>query len=157
MTSMIQILMYLLQNHLDKEKRINVAHQALIHKQLRDVGFDQTDIERAFDWLNGLDRSEPPLTYTTEIAPLRVYNAEENERLNIECRGFLLFLEQKGILTPSSRELVIDRLLALDTDDISITEAKWVTMVVLFNQPEKEAALACMERLVMGQELGSLH
>ncbi len=157
MTSMIQILMYLLQNHLDKEKRINAAHQALLHKQLRDVGFDQIDIERAFDWLDGLDKLGPALTYTAEVASMRVYNIEESERLSVECRSFLLFLEQKGVLTPHSRELVIDRLLALDTDDISTAEVKWVTMVVLFNQPEKEAALACMERLVMGQELGSLH
>jgi len=39
-------------------------------------------------------------------------------RLDTECRNFIIFLEQAGILSSTNRELVIDRLIALDNEDI---------------------------------------
>ena len=43
-----------------------------------------------------------------------LYTDREMEHLDLECRGFLMFLEQMGILTATSRELVVDRVMALD-------------------------------------------
>lgn len=45
--------------------------------------------------------------------------------------------------------------MAFEDDEIGIAQVKWVTLLVLFNQPEEETALACMERLVL--ELYGLH
>ena len=45
---------------------------------------------------------------------LRHYLPEEAERLGMEGRGLLLYLEQIGILDPATREIVIDRVMALD-------------------------------------------
>ncbi|MCK5920729.1 MAG: DUF494 family protein, partial [Methylococcales bacterium] len=56
--------------------------------------------------------------------------------------------EQSGILTPTSRELVIDRLMAFQDEDITLENLKWVVLVILFSRPNEETAFARMEDLI---------
>jgi len=86
-----------------------------------------------------------------------MFAEQEVSRLDVECRGFLMFLEQAGILTPASRELVIDRLMALDEDEIDLDTLKWVVLMVLFSQPGQEEACAWMENLVFESAAQYLH
>ena len=88
---------------------------------------------------------------------LRIYTDKEREKLDLESRGFLLFLEQMNVLDHSTRELVIDRVMALDNDEIDLDQLKWVILMVLFNQPGHEAAFAWMEDLVFDEMVGELH
>ena len=54
-------------------------------------------------------------------------------------QGFLYFLEQSGVLTPELRELVINRIMALDGDnEIDMEQFKWVVMMVLFNNSDDQ-------------------
>ena len=77
--------------------------------------------------------------------------------MDTNCRGFIVYLEQIGILTPPQRELLIDRLLALETPDIDVEQIKWVVLMVLFSQPGQELAYARMEDLVFEEEQAALH
>jgi Smg protein len=86
---------------------------------------------------------------------LRVFSADELERISTSCRGYLLQLEQEGILSPLQREIVIDRLVALDGDEVDIDRLKWLVLMVLSSQPGQEQACARMEDLVF-EELDSL-
>src|SRR3546814_17140820 len=56
-----------------------------------------------------------------------------------------MVLEQHGILDPAQRELVLDRAMALDQDELDLDDLKWVVLMVLFTQPGSEAAYAWME------------
>jgi Smg protein len=60
-------------------------------------------------------------------------------------------------LQPAQRELVIDRLLALDHDEIDVEQAKWVVMMVLFSQPGQQEAYAKMEDLVFADDSAWVH
>jgi Smg protein len=60
----------------------------------------------------------------------------------------MMYLEQIGILSPHQRELVIDRMMALDCEEIDVDDIKWVVLMVLFSQPGEETAYARMEDLV---------
>jgi Smg protein len=77
-----------------------------------------------------------------------VFIDSETERLDTDCRDFLIYLSNVGILDPQRRELVIDRLLALQSDEITLEDVKWVVLMVLFNQPGQEANYAWMEDLM---------
>ena len=77
--------------------------------------------------------------------------------MDAECRGFLIFLEQTGVLDPIARELVIDRAMALETQEIDMPQLKWVILMVLFNQPGHEAAFAWMEDLIFDEISDHLH
>jgi len=57
-------------------------------------------------------------------------------------------LERQGILTPLQREVVLDRLLALDSEELDTEQIKWVVLMVLSSQPGQEQAFARMEDLV---------
>jgi len=57
-------------------------------------------------------------------------------------------LERSGILSPQQREIVIERLLALDASELDVDQLKWVVLMVLSSQPGEELACARMEDLV---------
>jgi Smg protein len=86
-----------------------------------------------------------------------VFTDSECLRLDLECRGFLVFLEQAGILSSSSRELVIDRVMALDDEPIDLDALKWVILMVLFSQPDQEEAYVWMESLIFESPTQVLH
>ena len=67
------------------------------------------------------------------------------------------YLEQIRILSPPQREILIDRLLALETPDIDVEQIKWVVLMVLFSQPGQELAYARMEDLVFEEGDAQIH
>ena len=81
---------------------------------------------------------------------IRIFTDGEHARLSSDCRGYLLSLERTGILSATQREIVIDRLLALETEDLSVDQLKWVALMVLSSQPGAELACSRMEDLVWG-------
>ena len=72
-------------------------------------------------------------------------------RLPTDCQGYLLTLERTGILSPQQREIVIERLLALDDEELDVNQLKWVVLMVLSSQPGEELACSRMEDLVFDQ------
>ena len=81
----------------------------------------------------------------------------ELDRLDVECRGFLMFLEQHRVLDAGQRELVLDRAMALDQEELDLDDLKWVVLMVLFNQPGSEAAYAWMETQMFEDEPEPVH
>ena len=81
----------------------------------------------------------------------RVFAPQELSHLDSQCRGLLTSLEGAGILTVSQREIVIDRLLALEADELDLDQVKWVVLMVLSSQPGQELAYARMEDLVFDE------
>jgi Smg protein len=106
--------------------------------------------------MEGLTRDRTPTTLQAERSS-RLFSSREMERLDTECRGFILFLEQMGVLSPDARELAIDRAMALESEDFDLDQMKWVVMMVLFNQPGEEAAYAWVEDLVFDSSARNLH
>src|SRR5690606_39320733 len=124
--------------------------------ELEEAGFETTDIHRAFDWLESLANADPARGLRKHSRnSMRVFNQKELFRLSTEARGFLHYLEQIGVLDQENREVAIDRIMALDTDEIDIDEVKWIILMVLFNQPGQEQAYARMEDLVFEEGVRS--
>jgi Smg protein len=154
--TVLDVLMYLFETFVDSEDDPEPDRSEL-RGELERAGFGDLEIDRALDWLDGLNVGEAQVSDTPQSATVRVYDAAEQERLDAASRGYLLHLEQIGILPPVQRELVIDRLLALDSEEIDIDQIKWVVMMVLFSQPGHEHYYAQMEDLVFAEEPGWLH
>ena len=91
------------------------------------------------------------------IDAMRIYTDTECRKLDLDARGMLLFLEQSGILDALSRELVVDRALAIDQNAVSVDELKWIVLLVLLNRPGRESALSQMEDLIYGDQPVYLH
>jgi len=153
----LDVLMYLFETFVDAEEEPEPDREEL-RLELEHAGFGARAIERALDWLDGLNhgRGVQGRAAPTENA-LRVFDHYEQSRLDAGSRGYILYLAQVGILEPSQRELLIDRLLALDTAEIDTDHIKWVVLMVLFSQPGQENAYARMEDLVFAEGPGAVH
>jgi Smg protein len=88
---------------------------------------------------------------------IRCFLPEESEQLGVEGKGFLLYLEQLRILDPITREMVIDRIMALDSHDVDLGRIKWVVLMVLFSQPDKKSALSLLQDLILSDAFDVLH
>jgi Smg protein len=88
---------------------------------------------------------------------MRIYTDAECRKLDVDTRGLLLFLEQGGILDTLSRELVIDRAMAIEQTAVSVDELKWIVLLVLMNWPGRESAFSQMEELVYSDSPVYLH
>jgi Smg protein len=52
--------------------------------------------------------------------------------------GLLTFLESSGILNPTQREWVIERALAVDEEELSLDQVKWIILFVLWERNEAQ-------------------
>ncbi len=144
--SVLDVLMYLFENYRLGEFS-DADYHSTLHTELVGAGFPDEEIQHAFAWLDGLGREgQLPLQFGPGSA-IRVYAREEQDKLATECRGFLMYLEQLGILSPENRELVIDRLMALE-DDVDVERVKWVVLLVLVNMPGSEEQAVQVEDMV---------
>jgi Smg protein len=157
---MMDILMYLFETYIHSDAELQVDQDELEDELLR-AGFHQKEIFKALNWLEelaSLQQSDvhSPLSVSAATA-MRVYTEQETARLDVECRGFLLFLEQIKVLTPETREMVIDRVMGLETNEFELDDLKWIILMVLFNVPGNESAYTLMEEWLYTKEQGILH
>lgn len=154
--SVLDILIHLFENFLDADDDTAPNRDAL-KQELEQAGYPEADIERALVWLESLAADpDRPMSEGTARA-VRVFSGQEQVRLDTDVRGYLLHLENLGILSAAQREVVIDRLLALEADDIDIEQLKWVVLMVLFSQPGQENAYQRMEDLVFDDRRDAMH
>jgi Smg protein len=155
--NVLDVLMYLFETYVDTEEEPEADHSELRDELVR-AGFADPEIDRALEWLDGLTEHQDNFAYHAQTAHgTRIYSDFEHERLDSACRGFITYLEQIAILSPVQREILVDRLLALESADIDVEQIKWVVLMVLFSQPGQELAYARMEDLVFEESTGSIH
>lgn len=152
--NVFDVLIYLFENYMDSDVEMSPDPEVL-RTELMEAGFPQVEINRAFDWLDSLTEHQAiqPLSSPT----FRVFSPEEMAKLDTASRGLLMFLEQSAILTPAVREVVIDRVMAIDEASMSLEDLKWVILMVLFSRPDEEIAFARMENLVYESLPAYLH
>ncbi|MBV7315561.1 DUF494 family protein [Shewanella sp. NIFS-20-20] len=156
---MFDILMYLFENYVHSEVELMVDEDELTQELTR-AGFHQADILKALSWLERLaelQESDKPYLCNHKQTSFRIYTAAEMAKIDVECRGFLLFLEQIQVLNVETREMVIDRVMELDEQVMVLDDLKWVILMVLFNVPGHESAYEQMEDLIFEEPDGMLH
>lgn len=130
---MYDILVYLFENCQQAELAYDRERVA---RKLSAAGFEDSDISEALHWLAGVLHAphavREPLPDAR--ASFRAYAPRELAKLDAACRGFLLTLEQSGILNADTREVVIDRAMAASGEALSLDQLKLVVLMVLWNQ-----------------------
>ena len=155
--TVLDVLMYLFENFSDQDYE-QAPDQMVLRDELLQAGFGELEVDRALDWLEELAATDSePFANKPAQRSVRLFNARELARLDADCRGYIVYLEQVGILNPVQREVILERLMALDSLDIDVEQVKWVVLMVLFSQPGQEAAFARMEDLVFEEDAGAVH
>lgn len=154
--SVLTVLMYLFKNHMQENCTLDVRGKKLLLR-LEELGFHRAVIDQAFRWLNNLSQGIHEPMQLPNKDSIRVFSDYECELFDSDCRRFLITLEQQSILNPHTRELVINQAIELASEGIDVSLLKWVTLMVLFNQPDEKQSLASMELLVLDDTLGGIH
>lgn len=147
---MFDVLLYLFENYMSKNVSGVPSNSEDLTGILEDAGFRNQEIVKAFFWLEGLDelKAQKQALDNLCLSKIRIYNEEEHVRLGQMGISFILFLEQHGILTPLMRELILDRLLALDNFEIDLEQIKWVSLIVLYYISHDPKEIEFIEELV---------
>jgi Smg protein len=154
--SILDVLLYLFEHYFTEDADFGRDRDSL-RSGLLQAGFSTAETRKAFDWLDALEAQRPTAAAPRADGPVRLYSAREMEKLDLDGRGFLMFLEQQDVLDAHQRELVVDRAMALDQDTLDLDDLKWVVLMVLFNQPGSEAAYAWMETQMFVDEPETVH
>lgn len=165
-TRVLDILIYVFDRYMLDEAPEMLERDDLA-RDLERAGFGHAHVERALDWLAELTEAAnrsvarqgtlPPGSAeecgsrqesagaASGAGPMRIFSDCELARLSTECRGFLMTLERLGVLTSAQREVVVERMLALDADELDTEQLKWVVLMVLSSQPDGSQAFARLE------------
>ncbi|HNQ56403.1 MAG: DUF494 domain-containing protein [Candidatus Desulfobacillus denitrificans] len=152
---MFDILVYLFENFFQADAYPEPEQLAL---KLSAAGFEYDEINEALQWLDGLheagENDLPAIAIDSDS--VRCYAAEELAKLDAECRGFLVFLESAGVLNPLTRELILERAMALPDHSVSLSRLKIIVLMVFWKQHQAMDTLI-LEELLSGNESHYLH
>lgn len=159
--NVLDVLIYLFETYSDESSAQPPERDDLEHELSR-AGFTDQEIERALSWIDDLtlqwsfDQKALPTALKQE-PPTRIFSHNEQGMIPSHCRGYIYYLEQLGILDQEQRERVIDRVMALENDDLDVESLQWVVLMVLFSQPDQEQAFMHMENLIDRENTGLVH
>lgn len=150
--SVLKVLIYVYDHYMLADPA-DVPERRLMLADLRRRGFSVTEVVHAMEWLSALVGDQRASSAPAADTPrggggLRVFVDGELSRLSPDCRAFLMLLDRQHVLTPQQRELVIERALALDVEEVDVEQLKWVVLLVLSAQPGQELAFARFESVM---------
>lgn len=152
---MFEILVYLFENYTHVE---SCPEPDQLARKLSAAGFEEDDISAALEWLSGLEEltgTQRPSIHP-ESGSVRAYSDQECARLDTDCRGFLLFLENAGVLNALTREMIIERAMASSDITLSLAKLKVIVLMVLWTQHQTMDTLI-LEELLSSEEEPRFH
>lgn len=151
---MFDILMFLFESYFDAG---NYPDPDKLSIKLSAAGFEDGDIHQALIWLSGLNQlSQSHYPEAINLAGLRCIADLELQRISTEGLQFISFWEHSKMITPIEREMIIDRAVALDQENLSLNHVKLIALMVLWNQHEEIDPLI-VEDLLTPASSGPLH
>ena len=148
---MFEVLVYLYENY---GALTACPDSDSLSQSLVEAGFEKEEVSEALAWLQGLARVTEDLVTLrgASESSFRVYASFETRRLGAAAIGFLSFLENEGQLTPSQREIVIERALATDEKTVPLAKLKVIVLMVLWSQSADIDVLLLEELLDDGED-----
>jgi len=152
---MFDILVYLFENYSHTDA---CPDSDLLALKLSAAGFENEEINEALEWLDGLQQlggiSRPRIA--ADSMSTRCYCDDELAKLDVECRGFIAFLENADVLSPLTREMIIERAMALSEFVVPLSKLKIIVLMVLWAQHQTMDTLI-LEELLSGDAARFIH
>lgn len=157
---MFEVLVYMFENYIDTHFR---PDENTLSKELFAAGFDERDINGAFDWFNQLEQmtEQPDVFEKPTQANTRIFTADELKKISGESLGFVLFLVQADILSATQRELVLELAMNLPQLEIGIEEMRWIVLMTTWGAsksgPDKTKEYLFIEDALLNKQKPTLH
>ena len=152
---MFDVLVYLFENFYQTEQ---YPDQDTLTRKLSAAGFENEDINEALHWLKEITPRDDDLRTASLDASSakRAFVETECEKFSVEVRGFIMFLESAGVLTPRLRELVIERAFALPDESVGLDKLKVIVLMVLWTR-RGEVDTLILDELIPDGEMRQVH
>jgi len=158
MTEILQALMHFFEK-INTTGAIPFDEQLFV-SELRELGVPQKEIQELVSWINDFskkaEKTHIPYYPVQKHSGTRIFTPVECQHISKKQRSLLLDFEQHGILSPVTRELVIDELLQLHPEEITTGRVKWLILRILTHQSD-QLAIANMERFLLFEAPGKLN
>ena len=151
---MFEILMFLFESYFDAG---SYPEPDKLERKLSAAGFEDEDISEALAWLSALKQQNPEnYPPRLEHSGQRYFAELELQRISYKARQFLLFAEQQHLISAIEREMVIDRAVALQLDNLSLDQLKLIMLMVLWNR-HKDLDQLLIEELLTPLQSSQIH
>jgi len=104
---------------------------------LRSMGFTDTEISSAYNWLLKHFEDYPDsFSYTNKkinSRSVRVLSDSERGLISPEAYGYLLQLRHLGLLTTEQMEMILDRCTLFVNEPVDVNEMKMLASVAMFD------------------------
>ncbi len=157
---MFEVLVYMFENYIDTQFR---PDEHTLSKELFAAGFDEEDINGAFDWFDQLEAmtDKPQLFESAAHTNTRIFTELELKKISGESIGFILFLVQAKILNTAQRELVLELAMNLPQAKIGIEEMRWIVLMTTWGAsksgPDKTKEYLFIEDVLLNKQKPTLH
>ncbi len=157
---MFEVLVYMFENYIDTHFR---PDESTLSKELFAAGFDEQDINNAFDWFNQLElmTEQPDVFENPNHVSTRIFTDDELKKITGESIGFILFLVQAHILNTAQRELVLELAMNLPQPQINIEEMRWIVLMTTWGAsksgPDKTKEYLFIEDALLNKQKPTLH
>lgn len=157
---MFEVLVYMFENYIDTHFR---PDESTLSKELFAAGFDEQDINNAFDWFNQLElmTEQPDVFENPNHVSTRIFTDDELKKITGESIGFILFLVQAHILNTAQRELVLELAMNLPQPQINIEEMRWIVLMTTWGAsktgPDKTKEYLFIEDVLLNKQKPTLH
>lgn len=142
---MFEILMYLFESYFDAG---SYPEPDKLSRKLSAAGFEGEEIDEALTWLSALKQQNPDnYPASLEHAGMRHFAGLELQRIGFEARQFLLFAEQQHMISAVEREMILDRAVALQQENLGLDKLKLIMLMVLWNRHQNLDPLLIEELL----------
>jgi len=150
--NIVELLLYLFENYLYENKDTDLNDKS-IQNGLHQAGFATLTINNAFSWLEELQNDiQSYQNMKIQNESFRVFTDSENLRIDEECQDFILYLNNSNILSNVQREILINAIMKLEINQFDVDDLQWLTLMLLFSQPDQEQAFANLEALLFETE-----
>ncbi|MCK5889057.1 MAG: DUF494 domain-containing protein [Methylococcales bacterium] len=151
--NIFDVLIYLFENYLEDDLNLDTDSET-VRQELTDLGYEEDEIIDAFDWLESL--TEKSLIEPQVSTTFRIFSEQEKLTLDLECHDLLLFLQYTGILSATTREIVIDKAMSIKNIPLGLDELRWIVLMVLLSETD-DVAFARMEDIIYDLSPTLLH
>lgn len=126
---MLDILIFLFRHFQESGEFPNAEYLSL---KLNATGFDEEEIQEALVWIFDVQRSNGGV-YPHELSPtgIRHYSDYERRFLSLESLHFIEYLHASHAITSLEREMILDRVLLLGRESLSLPLLKLIVLLVL--------------------------
>lgn len=156
---MLSILMYLFERYITVETLMPAPEE--LTDELNEAGFRAHDIDAAFRWLAELEEHRHTYLQPSDSSAYshRIYTAREQQLVGTANLAFLRFLHDHKLISGPTRELILDRALAMGNQQpIDEEDFRWLTLFVLTCQTQEREVPEWMEHLIfMDHHSETLH